>query len=64
MHEGHKPSVLREGERSRCHVLLLCVVCLQEGATWLCVYVLLRAMGLDGEIGPPSSLITIKCLTR
>lgn len=39
MHEGHKPSVLREGERGCCHVLLVCVVCLQKGATWLCVCV-------------------------
>lgn len=38
----------REGERSRCHVLLPHVVCLQEGATWLHVCVLLRAMELDG----------------
>ncbi len=70
MHEGHKASVSREGERSRCHVLLLHVVCLQEGATWLCVCVcacvcvLLRAVGLDGEIGPPSSLMTIECVSQ
>ena len=42
IHEGHKPSVSREGARSRCHVLLPRVVCLQEGATWPCVWVCVR----------------------
>lgn len=65
MHEGHKPSVSREGERSHCHVLLPRAVCLQEGATWLCTCVcVLRAMGLDREIGPPSSLMTIECVSQ
>lgn len=39
MHEGHKPSVSKAGESSQCHVLLPRVVCLQEGAAWLCVCV-------------------------
>lgn len=68
MHEGHKPSVSREGERSHCRALLTHVVCLQEGATWLCMCVsvsmLLRAMELDGEMGPPSSLMTFECVLQ
>ena len=30
----------------------------------VCVCVLLRAMGLDREIGPPSSLMTIECVSQ
>lgn len=54
IYEGHKPSVSREGQSSRCRVLLPCVVCLQEDATWLCVCVCasLSATGLDGDVGP------------
>lgn len=66
MQEGHKPSVSKQGDRICCHVLLPHVVCLQEGAIWLCVCVcvLLRAMGLDEEIGPTSSLMTIECVSQ
>lgn len=39
MQEGHKPSVSKQGDRICCHVLLPHVVCLQEGAIWLCVCV-------------------------
>lgn len=39
MQEGHKPSVSKQGDRICCHVLLPHVVCLQEGAIWLCMCV-------------------------
>lgn len=56
MHEGHKPSVSREGgeEPLPCPAA---VCCLFTGRCHLavCVCVLLRAMALDGKIGLPSS---------
>lgn len=61
MDEGHQCQ--EERESSRCLVLLPRVVCLQEGATWLCVSVA-KGQGLDGEIGIPRSLMTIECVSQ
>lgn len=62
MDEGHQCQGT-ERESSRCHVLLPRVVCLQEGATWLCASVA-KGQGLDGEIGIPYSLMTIECVSQ
>lgn len=64
MHEGHKPSVSREvvgvaAAMSCCYVLFV-----YRKVPLACVCVLLRAMSLDGEIGLPSSLMTIECVSQ